>query len=255
MKIALCVHGLSAGVNRLRGGKILFGYTVLDNSEGLNQLKQISQLDVFVHTWNSENKDKIEKQYEPKKLIIEEISSDIKKKVLDLDNFPRRKKYMNSHLYCKYSNFYSQRQADLLRITYQKENDFEYDCVIHTRFDVHFTFNPEIFLTFDIDSNYYIPGRVKKGMPNWYYNLMIISSGKLIEEFTKIYFEVDKLIDQLAKEGKKQTHGKKLEKHIPKLNNHFMLGYFFKNNEINNIVEVLPHEGVIVKQYSIKKPR
>ena len=85
-----------------------------------------NNIDIFFHSWNTdkESQDLLIKEYEPKKYLFEQ-----QKNITNLPNNPVD------------SRFYSEYMSTKLMIDYQKENNIEYNLVMHTLFDNLFFVN------------------------------------------------------------------------------------------------------------------
>jgi len=97
--------------------------------EGYNMLKRnlhdFDSYDVFIHTWEGPlNKDC--EIYKPKKIIIEPQKNVMPSIV---------KEYAPTY-FTHFSMFYSMKESLRLKQDYEKENNFKYDLVIRTRFDI-----------------------------------------------------------------------------------------------------------------------
>lgn len=140
MRVALCLHGYF--------GTVSTG----DNSTVIGGLKHINErifskcenIDVFVHCWQPEHKSMVEDFYSPKKSKFEEqidfdkecVKNKIDQSYID-EGFPRpRTMYKNATASRILSFYYSRSEAIKLKKSYEKENNFTYDWVITTRFDI-----------------------------------------------------------------------------------------------------------------------
>lgn len=141
MKLALCLHGLSAGINR-KGHPIRFelGYEYIKKF-----ILNSYDVDVFIHTWNTENKEKLIEYYKPKKSIFYGANNYnlVTKNVVQA----------NKKIYSMLSNLYSYSEVDKLRQKYEEEEKMIYDCVIHTRFDIFLNIKKG-FEYYDMDKFY-----------------------------------------------------------------------------------------------------
>ena len=93
-------------------------------------------MDVFIHTWhnsppgnnghltNVEDEHNIFNFYNPKNHIVEEQRFDI------------APQGVGHQIFIHYSMFYSIWKANELKKEYEEKNNFKYDCVIRTRFDL-----------------------------------------------------------------------------------------------------------------------
>tara|TARA_R100000458_G_scaffold59771_1_gene71666 strand:- start:1557 stop:2429 length:873 start_codon:yes stop_codon:yes gene_type:complete len=136
MKIALCLHGLASGVND-RGVPV-------SSQESVSSIKEMLMseydIDVFYHTWSKDSEEFLKESYEPKGYEIEEqINFDHPfkpdgEKAIDFSFSPEVQVKMQS----TYSRWYSFAKSMKLKKDYEKENDFKYDFVLSTRFDIFF---------------------------------------------------------------------------------------------------------------------
>ena len=174
MKVALCLHGLAGGLSeKYEGMPVDFkiGYEhykkhILDKND----------CDVFIHTWSVQSEEEIKKIYMPKKSLFE------KQIIFDKPNF--LKKTIDKRPYMKhatYSRWYSTKKAIGLKKQYEEENNFRYDCVFISRFDMAF-FNDVIFKNYDM-GRFYAP----------YAYRYVSSDGKEIPD--NQYWEVAKKAD------------------------------------------------------------
>ena len=175
MKIALCLHGLSYGNNDKRARPILFdiGYKYIKT-----ELLDKYDVDVFVHTWDTGNKEKILKYYNPKKSC-----------------FVGKRKIKNRQM----SSLFSYRESNNLRKEYEKENNIKYDTVILTRFDIALKINKKLE-QFDM-SRFYFPDAMTfhpKGTKDvintdffksfrYMIELLLMSNGENIDKFCNFY--------------------------------------------------------------------
>jgi len=120
MRIALCLSGQSKFIEE--------GYSFF-----LKNLIDFKDIDVFVHTWEDNQHDKVLSLYEPKDYIIEPQRYDI---TFNNKNLDYRQENANSGNFVHYSMFYSIKKSNELKLKYETENNFKYDCVIKSRFDV-----------------------------------------------------------------------------------------------------------------------
>jgi hypothetical protein len=123
MKIALCLHGL-------------FNSSHDKNSTGFDGYEHIKKhilskgdVDVFVHSWETDKEDLINGMYNPKKSIFEEqidFSDLVKQRELDkLNGCPRSPESVLSHIYSV---------TKAMELPYQTNE--RYDVVIKARFDL-----------------------------------------------------------------------------------------------------------------------
>jgi len=128
MRVALCLSGkigntLGKSGNHMSESKVL--------QKGFEHYKRHildkNDIDVFIHCWDKELEEETKTLYEPKKSIFEDqVYFTIPEYVKGDSN---RK---NNH----YSRWYSNREANRIREEYENENNFKYDFVMTTRFDL-----------------------------------------------------------------------------------------------------------------------
>lgn len=123
MKIALCLHGL-------------FNSTFDSTSSGFDGFKYIKKyildqgnVDVFVHSWETDKEQLIKKMYNPKEILVEkqkDFSDIINERGLDkLNNCPRSPQSVLSHLYSV---------SKALALPFK--SNIQYDIIIKSRFDL-----------------------------------------------------------------------------------------------------------------------
>ena len=97
-----------------------------------------SNVDVFIHSWDVNYEDELTKLYKPKKKVFE------KQITFDEDNVKR---------HSIESRWYSTLQVNNLKKEYEKENNFKYDAVMCSRFDVGI-FKPFVFSKYEMNGLY-----------------------------------------------------------------------------------------------------
>ena len=80
-------------------------------------------VDVFIHCWDTQYEKQLTELYQPKKSKFQEQ--------IQFDNEIMRGNFIESR-------WYSTKQVTELKKEYEKENDFTYDVVMSSRFDVGF---------------------------------------------------------------------------------------------------------------------
>lgn len=154
MKIAICFYGYYGKINISRNfrNQLLYEYTLDDYNEmwSINHFKkyviQNYDIDIIFHTWETDNETLqiLFDNYKPKKYLIE------KQELIKNDIINSYKNLSPIEITVK-SQLYTQSKSIDLVLEYQKENNFEYDLVLHTPFDQLF-FKP---IEFDkLDKNY-----------------------------------------------------------------------------------------------------
>ena len=152
MKIALCISGYYSNKLDINSGDK--GYKYIKN----NIIKN-NDIDIFIHSWDIKNRNKINKNYSSAKIIYEDqinfhtLMNDKNTEAYEkFKNDPHYKKYFNVNT--NFSFLYSRKKSLELAIDYARKNKFKYDCIIVCRFDLgfrcnyHLGYRPDI-LTFD----------------------------------------------------------------------------------------------------------
>ena len=120
MKVALCFSGIIGG----EGGKNGKGES-LGLQEPYKSIKEnlldVNNIDVFMHSWSLDAKSELIKLYNPKKYKFE--------KQIEFDKDDFRKNITKSR-------FYGNKMALNLKNSYELENNFKYDWVMISRFDL-----------------------------------------------------------------------------------------------------------------------
>lgn len=136
MKIALCLSGIVGG----KEGKDGIGGPI-DFKLCFNHYKKhildINDVDVFIHSWSTELALPLIKIYKPKKHIFEsqvKLRKDFKSKY----KVPEVNRYHHMQHERSYCRWVSQKKVIELKQQYEKENNFQYDWVMTSRFDTMF---------------------------------------------------------------------------------------------------------------------
>ena len=128
MKVALCLSG-KVGNTKGKSGYHKSELRVLE--KGYNHYKEHiinkNDIDVFVHCWDTELSDQIDNLYNP---VSSEYQEQIKFEIPDYVKGESQRK--QNH----YSRWYSNMVVNNLRKKHEIENNFKYDFVMTTRFDL-----------------------------------------------------------------------------------------------------------------------
>ena len=150
MKIAFCLHG---NVGMLYTHKRNYKWDqYIDYRIGYTHFKKHifninNNVDVFIHSWNTDFKKGIKDIYKPKLSLFEKqktFGAEWKDKV-----GATRKEHM-------FSRWYSAKESLRLKREYEEKNNFTYDYVISTRFDLLFLEDLN-FNLFEDNSLLYVP--------------------------------------------------------------------------------------------------
>jgi hypothetical protein len=211
MKIALCLYGQP---RKFYNNWHFFASNIINGSD----------VDVFFHCWydpNNRNINKLTPGYEsynldenllsslpelikPKRYIIEKQKkfSDKYVEVTDenIDECWGYSKIYNKETFIKdrvkshYSMWYSINQCLLMKELYSQENDFEYDCVIVSRFDV----SPKTKINIgELDLNKLISGYnpLPRGEVNdWFF----ITNNKNSNIISSLFYNIDFYRDKIV---------------------------------------------------------
>jgi len=142
MRIALCFAGIVGGAKG-KGGKGPSDKVLQIGHEHYKRhILDKNDVDVFVHTWSVDNVPDIETLYKPTWMVFEPQ--------IMFDKNPKRNFRKNNH----FSRWYSTKRSIELKREYELENNFTYDCVMTTRFDIAFNIDV-LFHEFDMN-NFYV---------------------------------------------------------------------------------------------------
>ena len=140
MRLALCLHGYFGTVST---GDYSTVYGGLDHLREQIYSK-CNNVDVFVHCWQPQYESLVNKFYSPVVSRFEDqidfdkvcVENGVSQEYID-EGFPRNQTMYNNATTSRILSFYYSRAQSLnLRKKYEKENNFTYDWVITTRFDI-----------------------------------------------------------------------------------------------------------------------
>lgn len=213
MRIALCFYGQPRKF--LSNWQHFYNNIIMDNN-----------VDVFIHSWYDPKDRGIQKMTpgfenfnleesldsllpsmtNPKKIIIEKQKKFNDKLVYATDEnieecwsyskIYNRDSFIKDRVKSGYSMWYSINQTLLLKELYAQENNFEYDCVVLSRFDV----SPKVKINFNsLDLSNLISGY--KELPRGEINDWFMISNNLISNiissvFYSIDFHRNKIVDE-----------------------------------------------------------
>jgi hypothetical protein len=219
MKIALCLYGITGNANKGGSGEKIplnvacNGY--LDNAFFGHKV------DVFIHSWSTEDQQIMHNLYKPKLMKVEpqkefpdsvEKGIQMWKKVTIVSNIKRlvkngswiSKKYCIKYAFRMYSRWYSLKKSVGLKKKHEQKHGFKYDYVMIGRFDIFFyspfdfnNMNPELFYAPNrnhgkIKAHSYKPDRINHGIGNSFYDAWFVSGTNNIDIFAKLYDDIDK---------------------------------------------------------------
>jgi hypothetical protein len=137
MKIALCLYGYFN--NREDSSAGMKGYQYIKDT-----ILKYPNVDVFVHSWDLENENKIKELYKPKLSVFEKQvdyealakTKGVYQKNIDKDFDRNNTIYFQCTIQASLSFFSSRAMSIILKNSYENGNEFEYDVVITARFDL-----------------------------------------------------------------------------------------------------------------------
>lgn len=135
MRIALCLHGYFANAGGIQASVDAQAYIS-------RKLLDKYDVDVFIHSWDLANKERVLSLYEPTKQSFEhqkQFESELT--TIEQDDFFGKDgkapgMYHINTIFKGLSFLYSRKAAVELKRKYEEENGFEYDCVVLARFDL-----------------------------------------------------------------------------------------------------------------------
>ena len=170
---------------------------VLEGLESLRKnLHNFEEYDIFIHTWKGPlNKDCF--LYDPQGIIIEE-----QKPVI-----PTSVKEYTDLVFVHFSMFYSIKESLRLLLEYEQANNFKYDLVVRTRFDISLESKIDLEI-FDLKEGVYSPNVCAN--PEVISDWFNFSTSDNIKLYAGIY---DNIVDYF-KQGVLITSGESLITHM-----------------------------------------
>lgn len=173
--------------------------------EGLKSFREnlhnFEEYDVFIHTWADPRNEECY-LYNPVSMVIEPQKNVVPKNVAE---------YTNSH-FVHFSMFYSMKESLRLKTEWEEKNNFKYDLVIRTRFDLELA-------TYLAPEYHELKGVVNS--PDVCVNPLVISDWLNYSDSNTIdlYKDIYDNILNYYKEGVMITSGEELITHMLKTNN------------------------------------
>tara|TARA_R110001592_G_scaffold192795_12_gene439821 strand:+ start:7809 stop:8582 length:774 start_codon:yes stop_codon:yes gene_type:complete len=178
MRYALCLHGLIGSLDGKSGASDSC-LDVLDLAyKHLSKyILDKNNIDIFIHSWDVEYTKEILEKFKP-------IKSNIEIQM----QFEGERRIKNH-----YSRWYSFMQSVKLKTEYENENNFKYDGVMVSRFDVAWL-NQIKFNKYNMDyfyvSQWYKGDKIRKDK-NKIKDIWFLSSSKNINQFSNLYLMLD----------------------------------------------------------------
>lgn len=121
-RIALCLYGLVGHEGNLGRGKVI-NYRLPHSLYSSNLLSQDCKIDVFMHSWSVSFEKNLVQLYNPIDYIFEKPIEDFRNK-------------FGNHNFNAASHLYTKKKSIMLKSNYEIKNNFLYDWVFLSRFDV-----------------------------------------------------------------------------------------------------------------------
>ena len=146
MRTAVCLHGLVKSINVASNGAYDEKFATL--------LEKIKDCDVFIHSWDFDIMDELQDIFKPLKYEFQPQYHFLPETKNHKDkNYANNTRVAQGDLFKTLSFLKSRKKSIDLKSEYEKENNFKYDCVLVSRFDVghhksglnktsHLNFNP-----------------------------------------------------------------------------------------------------------------
>ena len=189
MKIALLLTGLVGSLKGKsydqQGGENIILETCFEKFD--EHLFSKNDVDVFFHTWDIQYEKELVKKYSPK-------GYEVQKQKIFTNIIPPSTNRVQAH----YSKWYSIQKAVGLKQDYEKLNNFQYDFVLQSRFDLVWK-RDLIFDNLDKEK-FYIPRTSKGGQPwGWPHknnnheigDLFFLSNSELMNKFGELYEDIN----------------------------------------------------------------
>ena len=172
-KVALCFSGLVGNLDKYGSGeKIDINLPFEYNKK---HILEKNDVDIFIHTWSTEEKDALINLYNPKDYIIEEQ--------IDFGQNSTRNNAIHSKCY-------SVMKSVELKKKYEKENNFKYDFVMIFRFDSVFL----VDLNFsEFDNNYFWCGANNENSTEHIDDQWFFSNSKNIDTISNLYNDISNI--------------------------------------------------------------
>jgi hypothetical protein len=221
MRIALCFYGLVGGKLGKNGRGESLDPTIAYEYYKEHIIDVNDEVDVFIHSWSADVKDKLVELYKPKKECIEKqiyfpksvshpdkygsFKTKIKLFIMKLFKNKAYNEWLQKReqeLFRVYSRWYSSKKVLELKKEYEKENRFKYDVVMITRLDIGFFTNLD-FTKYDM-KYFYASNRNKPATKEFDYigdyenyksdtelsDLWFFSNTENMDKFADLYNEI-----------------------------------------------------------------
>ena len=237
MKIALCLHGYFANKGGVAAS--VAGHSYIDQ-----KLLSRHDVDVFVHSWDLDNQERITSLYNPVECLFEkQITFDDELEKIDQDYFFSEHggsapgMYSMNTVFKGLSFLYSRKQVMEIKKGYEERTGMVYDCVVLARFDLgqrgkehpqryyatNFNFNPNLDMNY-VYSAYW--DQLNHGYADhWFY-----SNSENMNLLANLYDKVVEYYQPDSDYAKSVTTGWPDSNHYDEFSNEF-----FQNNNGNKL--------------------
>lgn len=235
MKVALCLSGTLGGVKGKAGEKSGGAERVLNLAypHFKQHILDVNDVDVFIHSWDTELEDEIRELYKPKVSVFEE------QKIFEIPSHLENTQRVQNH----FSRWYSVRQAVWFQKFFGEQFDTSYDFVMVTR--------PDLAWKVDVDFSQFDPRKFyvanwfqhhtsePMGFPNGQYNRSLqdcwfFGNKYDMDAFAEIYHE----IPRYTKDNKELSGYKGIS-------NHRLAYHKLKT------LDILPHDLEFAYRYDV----
>jgi hypothetical protein len=198
MKIAILMHGLAGSSNKYGTGEE-FDISISHKHfvENIRNANPNCEIDIFMHSWSTSHENTVVELYKPKAHIFEEqIHFDFTYTVGDV-NAPMNKGSTtngmffgmeNIRFHSLFSRWYSAKIVNELKCKYEKDNNFKYDLVMLTRYDLAYLEEFK-FEKINKEKITIIPPTSNHGI----HDLFFISSSDAMNKICKMFQEITKI--------------------------------------------------------------
>ena len=229
-KIALCLHGIHGGISK---GKM---YDSTNFDLGINNssikvletahkyysknIESYNDIDIFFHSWDVDLEERLVELYKPKGYRVEQQ----KKFYIPSYVGDTGGGYTTQRGQAHYSRWYSFLKSNDLKKEYERKNNFKYDLVMQSRFDLcwldKIVFEEEFNSDFFYTSTPIVSG--KKELPDRWF----VSDSNKMDKFSEMYYLINDFCNPNSKLGIPQYLG---------ISSHFMVCNFLRNHLNYNI--------------------
>jgi len=199
MKIALCLSGIVGGKKGKDGIGGDIDYKCCYDYYYKNIISN-NDVDIFIHSWSVKHKENLNKLYLPKKSFFEpQKKFPFNKSLLFFGG--KGKKNVEKYSPLINSRFYSSKEVISLKKSYEKENNFKYDFVMVSRFDLMWliplnfnNFNPKYFYISNWNNRNIVNDKTNRSKKSKrYLDLWFFSNSDYMDYYGNVFDELEKI--------------------------------------------------------------